>query len=841
MSTSDNIDVLSLLTSLSDPNPSIRMAAALTLQKTGGYLDQTLSVLVNDIAEVGEENEADWQWALKLIERPAIVALANKALEASLPIEGRLLALRTIACEFYEDHAAALVQMERLLDAEGELSAWAAVILALADQPIHAHDAFRNALRSNDLRLVRRAVYALHSFKNRPSEEVRRVKESLLPCLIHSDEEVRETCCMFSKFDLDDDDLRQLNLAEDDPVNAVIAMLCKMGVPPASSLSLLMRGLFSDDYDTRVTSSPRALLRLGEASIQPVTDLALDTNQPVNARCGALRVLARMKSLPAETVQQIRPILQESGQLPIYAAVALAGQGLVDETVIDRLVAGVEDDELDVKGCLRRLPEQQTVPVLITHLKLADDRKKHELSMLLGELGWNSPAAAQAVVDEFASAIDNTLRNRLANALREFEELAVPPALSALATYGRDEQIIWLMEGLEFVGPSAISALPALVSLLDHQNAEVVFYAAKAMAAIDPTQPSVILPLLHALLADQSPRRYESMNRLKEMGESAAPCVPRLIELLDDPKYRESATQVLGWIGPAASAAIPRLAELMNASNESSSPIESLGRIQHADAVPYLIAALDNERKIKHVCKAFVWLKSVAGPAVEKLRRMLASPYRLDAVKALGDLEHAAKSAAPDLTFLLDDSDQELRIAAITTLGKLRAGGPRLIELAQDDNAKIRIAALESLGGERLVAAVPLLMAAAESLDSDTATAAFRGLAAYGKDAPVEFVPLLMQHFADGNDEIKWAVLGALERLGPTAAPSVPMLIAALSKDQYYEHAFRSLEAMGPAAANALPELERLLTTRKYRYFARSAIWKIAPERGRELRPAEFR
>lgn len=834
MAKRDDDEIHAQMALLTDPNPSVRLAAALALQQIGGYLDKTLPVLVNDISAVAEDCLDDWQYALKFIGRPAIDALSRKVLDAELAIDFRVLGLRTVACEFYRDHAAASEQMQQLLSDEGELGAWAAVILALGDFPIHTHESYLNALRSDDPILVERAVYALHSFKNRPPDEVRRVKDAVLRCLIHPDDQVRGSCCMFVKFDLDEDDLRQLHLKDGDPINAVLAMLSKMETPPASTLNLIMLGLDSDDYDTRVTAAPIALVHLGAQSIEPVTELALDIHRSERARCAALGVLAQLKPLPTVTLQRLRSILDENGQLPIYAAVALTGQGIVDEKIIDRLVAGAQNEELDVKARLRRLPSEQTVPIVIAHLRRADDRKKQELAMLLGELGWNTPAAAEALVDEFANASDDTLRNRLANGLRYVEDLAVPPALNALSTYTRDEQFIWLMEGLEFVGRAAFKAIPRLLPLLQHQNPEVAFYTAKTISAIDPTQPGIVPLLLDALSDVRSRRRYEAMNRIQWLRQDAAAYVPGLIQLLDEEEFRERATQVLGEIGPAASAAIPRLVELMNESNYSSSPITSLAKLQNRETLPHLIAALDNERKLEQIIESLHWMKSIAEPMVAKLRTLLNGPYRLNVIKGLAELEEKASSAAPDLINLLDAEDLETRLAAINALGKLKSGGTRLVELAQDEDEKIRIAALTSLGGPKPIQAIPILMAAAESADLAIAGAAFQGLAGYGEDAPREFVPLLQRRFAEGDD-IKWPILSALQQLGAAAEPFLPTLIPLLSKMQYHEPAFWTLDAIGPAAITALPELERLLKTRQYRLYARSSIWKIAPERAREL------
>ncbi|HQZ69673.1 MAG TPA: hypothetical protein PLY87_31525 [Planctomycetaceae bacterium] len=433
MSVGKNPAVTAQLAALRDPNPARRLAAALALQDVGGYLDQTLPVLVNEITSVDANCESHWRSALKFIGRPAIVALANKALDRELVIERRVMALREIACEFFSDHSAATEQMDQLLNGPVELRGWAAVILARAGRPVHSHEAFLGALRSDDSRLVAEAVYALHNFKKRPHDEVQRVKEAVLPCLVHADETVRTNCCMFLKLDLDDSDLRKLDLKDNDPADAVIGLLCKMDAPPVSAGALLIRGLCSDDYDTRETRAPLAILRLGTTLIQELIQLARDQSKPLEARCVALRILGKMKPLSADVLQQIRQFLDATGKLAAFAAVAMAEQGDETDTVIRKLVTGLNDDD-HAQRCLRRIPANLTIPPLISYLKVASESEKQHVSMLLGKVGWNSPEAAQAVVNELTFAADSTLRNRLANALKEFEGLAVPPVVNALAT-----------------------------------------------------------------------------------------------------------------------------------------------------------------------------------------------------------------------------------------------------------------------------------------------------------------------------------------------------------------------------------------------------------------------
>lgn len=115
----------------------------------------------------------------------------------------------------------------------------------------------------------------------------------------------------------------------------------------------------------------------------------------------------------------------------------------------------------------------------------------------------------------------------------------------------------------------------------------------------------------------------------------------------------------------------------------------------------------------------------------------------------------------------------------------------------------------------------------------------------------------LATRLTDPDVEVRWAVDGALVRLGPRAEPAIPALIAALPDPQRKEwastvlanigkpavpalrralghgqaHVRRSaafaLGAMGTDARSAAPELRRLLSGERDRLTRRTAIWAL--------------
>src|SRR5206468_1321100 len=155
-------------------------------------------------------------------------------------------------------------------------------------------------------------MYALHSFRDRPPEEERKLRAALLPCLIHGNDKVRSNFSMCGpRLEITEQDLEDLALKEDTPLDAVIAALCRMERPPMAALNLLVRGLFSEDYDVRESWAPAALLRLGQAAENAIFEVASDHRNAENARCAALRTYSEMAPLRPPIVHAMRSILSE--------------------------------------------------------------------------------------------------------------------------------------------------------------------------------------------------------------------------------------------------------------------------------------------------------------------------------------------------------------------------------------------------------------------------------------------------------------------------------------------------------------------------------------------------
>lgn len=148
-------------------------------------------------------------------------------------------------------------------------------------------------------------------------------------------------------------------------------------------------------------------------------------------------------------------------------------------------------------------------------------------------------------------------------ALRNMRGDAVPYLTDAIRRSDGDARIRLLFV-LEWIGPSAESAVPLLLELLGHQSAEVRITAAGTIVAIDCSQRRTALPVLIRGLKEDPQVASRAAISIGALGADGAPAVPALVEALRgrDARLRLEAAGALWRIGPAAKQAIPALKEM---------------------------------------------------------------------------------------------------------------------------------------------------------------------------------------------------------------------------------------------------------------------------------------
>ncbi len=249
-------------------------------------------------------------------------------------------------------------------------------------------------------------------------------------------------------------------------------------------------------------------------------------------------------------------------------------------------------------------------------------------------------------------------------------------ALPVLTRATRDEQEdvrFWAVEALRKLGPQARPAVPALLVVLTDDTRRVQLAARSALEAVGPAAAPALLPAL------RSPDPWVRANAAEALGGmgGGGKVVGELGRVLSDDSLwvRASAAWALGRLGPQAGSAARPLTRLLEEELRRDPSLQdprqrarvaqvsyALGRIgPHAgDAVAPLVSVLydggDSLRSAAAEALAGIGEKA-AGPLGSALRSG-PMPVRLEAARALRLMGPAARRAVPDLTRVLQQTDE---------------------------------------------------------------------------------------------------------------------------------------------------------------------------------------
>lgn len=204
--------------------------------------------------------------------------------------------------------------------------------------------------------------------------------------------------------------------------------------------------------------------------------------------------------------------------------------------------------------------------------------------------------------------------------------------------------------------------------------------------------------------------QLQAISELEALGPKAAEAVPALIAVLDtkNEDVRLSATMALGKIGQPAVAGLSKAIK---------SPDE--------DVRFYAVWAL-----------AFVGPPATgATPVVVEALTDKSAQVRRKAAYALGRIDADPKLAVGPLIAALEDSNEDVRQAALAVLPKMgEAAVPPLLQAVKGDKAALRLMAVKALGemGPPAAAAIPELKALLLATDKGTAEPAASALAGIG-------------------------------------------------------------------------------------------------------------
>lgn len=341
-------------------------------------------------------------------------------------------------------------------------------------------------------------------------------------------------------------------------------------------------------------------------------------------------------------------------------------------------------------------------------------------------------------------------------------------------------------------------------------------------------------------------KRWEAMQRIKELGPKAKSAIPALIDALGDehPQLSSEASSALIAIGEYS---IPGL--ILALENHTNPQIrmkaaEILGAFKKrvTQILPSLIAALEDDEleNIPYV------ISKIGETAIELLVEAAESPswmiragvmeslwingwesevpseifyknlddesifVRIEAAAGVSYLYGDYSSARPHFIEGLENENPDIRLKVAKYIAVVDAGFigaiPFLVAALEDDNKEIRNAASIAIG-EIGIEAIPLLRASLESPNPKTRYATINSIRLMGEDA-TDTIPILHKYLADGDKEVRFITAAALYELGYEDESLVVVLVEML--DDYERKPFLALKLLGNLGSKAVGALPAL-------------------------------
>ena len=444
-----------------------------------------------------------------------------------------------------------------------------------------------------------------------------------------------------------------------------LSMIAALGTNAASALPELMR-----QYNAQLRSGEKliyddvaeALLAMGDKKAAFVPDFmrAVSNNREPTA-CDGARLLASIGPKAQAAIPVLLAELPAGG--PAFTNAVAEALWKIDRRTnfalavfTSQLQSSRVDSLPDRLYYLREMgaAAEPAAPLVRQILLNSDDRAKDAAARTLREVG---PALLQSTMNELNQGAPARIKS-LMESIRHGGRNGIK-AMRALAVYG----------------PEALTAVPALVEVLQSSRArasnstdlfltmDIGFESASAadvLGEIGPEAssavPELIAPLKERLLAENSMKlvlQYETVTSpcraLGNIGSKAAAAVPVLQALSqdNDPRFRAAAAAALARVAPQQAAVVVDVLRSL--------AINTNVLLNFQVALPARVA---------------LWrLGLEKEPPIQELVQALVQPWPWDAVQLLGDIGSPARSSIPRLELLLDAGYgvevQEKRLVAI--------------------------------------------------------------------------------------------------------------------------------------------------------------------------------
>ncbi len=614
------------------------------------------------------------------------------------------------------------------------------------------------------------------------------------------------------------DIIRMFAQSDDDALRGLIAeALGGLGGSAASAETPLLEVLArTPPGSTLALQITEALRTIGAAS--PAAKAAILTRE-------------RDKELEAEAVERVSAARDDTGRLLAmlrehepHLRDHAAGELLFKEGIDSRMVKLLGDDDLFMKTA--------AACVLIRHGK-HDDAVNDALAVVirsgnpqlirqtLDELRGRAEHAeplVPAMLDFLKASRDFVLREEVMRFMMVLhpskDPASIPFLIEALSSEDHYTRANAASNLALLHGKGAVAA-PRLIAMLADRNTSVRENAARALGEVAPGNPAAIRALAATLTAGDSMLKRAALEALNQSGSRAAEVAPQLRDALQREKgeLHDAIVVTIGMIEPGSKSTVLLQAETLRTGKQSYAAYQLAGHADETLGTVLEVFSRATPQERAAMASNVKWIASLAhGPpkdlgadrVLEIIRMALADAdhnVRLVGLTVAGKLGRNSASLAKEIALRLDDSDAEVRGAALDVVSVMGPeSGPIVVSRlsgAAPMNGLLRrrlIAVLRSRNDSQALAHL------AREAPVSTRRAAVVALAHSGP--PDVAIPALAHALDDSDEEVVRAAIWSLAEWNARAQPQVPVLLRALgSKSRQVRlaagRAIRRIESLG--------------------------------------------
>ncbi len=456
----------------------------------------------------------------------------------------------------------------------------------------------------------------------------------------------------------------------------------------------ILQTIREGDYEA-IEKAKKVLKKMGSSALDSLLSALKDENDAV--RCAVVEVLGEIKN-PRAVSSLIDALKDDDYSVRETAAEALGK--IKDGRAIKPLVFALTDPYWDVR-------KAAVVSLNILGWKPATAEEK--VDCYIAQEKWDEcvkmGSAAVARLITFLGIEGYGEEEKMevvSDTLKKIGKPAAGPLIAALKSPDLD---VCKGAAVALGKMKEKSALEALIPLLKNEDTEVRALAAEALGKIGSTL--AVEPLIEMLKDQSNGVRKKAIVALGRINDSGA--MQPLISLLtdEDSLVRATVAEVVGNSGDKR-AVKPLLKSLKDPDADvRHASVEALGKINDPESIPYLVATLlDKDSRVRK--KGAQYLDKSGwkpGNTNEMILHCIAG-------QDWGKCLKYGKESVDFLLTVLDDEDDDIRIQAIKTLGKIkdvRAVEP-LISIIKEEEKSIRKAVVEALGDIGDKSAIPALV-----------------------------------------------------------------------------------------------------------------------------------